>query len=102
MALSKLSKNLKSLRVGGAYRALKPVKKNFWEAWTASCTKNSDCAGYSQKCTKLLWLPKNDLGKTYATGSACYDWRTNPCLDTNPFATKNINYARTDEFSYYN
>ena len=85
----------------GAYRALKPVETNHWDDWKESCSFNADCGGDSQKCTKLLWEGKNDEGKTFASGSACYDWKISPCKDTEYFSTRNSNYAKSDEFSYY-
>lgn len=94
--------NLDALKPGGQYKALTPATAMHWGEFKVSCDKNSDCSGDAQKCTNLLWEAKDDGGKTYANGVACYDWDETPCIDTLAFASVNTNYETTKEFSKYN
>ena len=67
-----------------------------------SCKTDNDCNGLNQLCTRFLWEPKDDQGKTYAYGTACYAWdKPFPCPATKPFAKENMNYAQTSHFSLY-
>ena len=91
----------------GADLPIKTAAAAHFTTFKESCTKDADCTGAKQYCTRLYWEGTKDSAAGakdayFAYGSACYNWdKSDTCPSDVAFASENKNYKGT-VWSYYN